>query len=432
MTEGLFVRRPRAGFITLGCKVNQYESARIAEELWERGFDIAGDDEPLDVCVVNTCSVTQVAAAKSRNAIRRIRRRCPRALIVVTGCGTEADRSAVESVPEIDLVVANSEKDRIADYILERFAGQGGFSLPHPRLEGGFLYNNGRVRALLKVQDGCDNFCSYCIIPYTRGKPRSRPAQDVLGEARRLAEAGYREVVVTGICIGAYDSGGLRLADLLGQLARIDGIERIRLSSIEPGDVDEALVELLRTEPRICRHLHLPLQSGDDDILRAMNRPYTAAEYVRILDRVRSAVPELAVTTDVIVGFPGETEEQFRRTVELVESLRFAKVHVFPFSPRRGTPAVDMPDQVPQKEKDRRVHELISVSEKLQRDFAEGYVGREVDVLVEGARPKDGWAEGLTDTYLRVSFPCSESLEGQIVKVRVVRANSFGAEGEML
>jgi threonylcarbamoyladenosine tRNA methylthiotransferase MtaB len=161
-----------------------------------------------------------------------------------------------------------------------------------------------------------------------------------------------------------------------------------------------------------------------------MNRPYTAAEYVRILDRVRSAVPELAVTTDVIVGFPGETEEQFRRTVELVESLRFAKVHVFPFSPRRGTPAVDMPDQVPQKEKDRRVHELISVSEKLQRDFAEGYVGREVDVLVEGARPKDGWAEGLTDTYLRVSFPCSESLEGQIVKVRVVRANSFGAEGE--
>ncbi|MGC8834075.1 MAG: tRNA (N(6)-L-threonylcarbamoyladenosine(37)-C(2))-methylthiotransferase MtaB [Armatimonadota bacterium] len=416
----------------MGCKVNQYESARIAEELWERGFDIAEGDEPLDVCVVNTCSVTQVAAAKSRNAIRRIRRRCPRALIVVTGCGTEADRSAVESVPEIDLVVANREKDRIADYILERFAGQRGILLPHPRLGEGFLYNNGRVRALLKVQDGCDNFCSYCIIPYTRGKPRSRPAQDVLEEAKRLAEAGYREVVVTGICIGTYNSGGRRLTDLLKQLARIEGIERIRLSSIEPGDVDEALVELLRTEPRVCRHLHLPLQSGDDDILRAMNRPYTAAEYIRILDCVRSAVPELAVTTDVIVGFPGETEEQFRRTMELVESLRFAKVHVFPFSPRQGTPAAEMPNQVPQKEKDRRVHELISVSQRLQRDFAEGYVGRQVDVLVEGARPKDGWAEGLTDTYLRVCFPCSESLEGQVVKVRVVGANSSGAEGEMV
>lgn len=423
-------RRPRVGVLTLGCKVNQYESARIADELWRQGLDVVSWQEPLDVCVINTCSVTHVAAAKSRQAIRRMKRRNPQMLLVVTGCGTAADGSAVAGLGEIDLLVANHEKDAAAERVLELLGRHDGYALPAPRAASCALPPGGRTRALLKVQDGCSHFCSYCIIPYTRGRPRSRSFAEVLEEARAIAAAGHREVVVTGICVGAYADQGRGLPDLLLALAQIAGIERVRLSSIEPTDVTDRLVDAFARQPKLCRHLHIPLQSGDDAVLRAMNRTYTAGQYVGMVAELRAALPGVAITTDLLVGFPGETEDQFRSTMAVAERCAFSRLHVFPFSPRDGTPAASMPAQVPAEEKDRRVRELVALGGHLARRFAEAHVGREVDVLVEGARTEPGWADGLTDTYLRVRFPTQRPLRGQIATVRVTGVADDGAVGE--
>ena len=424
--------RPKAGVITLGCKVNQYESARIADELWRLGFDVQQGDDCVDLCVINTCSVTHVAAAKSRQAIRRMRRRNPRMLVVVTGCGTSADQGAIRGLSDIDLVVANDSKHLLASRIVEHIRDTRRLPLPNPRGDTAHFGTGERTRALLKVQDGCRNFCSYCIIPYARGAPRSRPFSEVIDEARRAVDSGHVEVVVTGICVGAYSDSGRSLADLLLALARVPGIRRVRLSSVEPTDVTDDLVSAICDEPRICRHIHLPLQSADDRILKAMNRPYTMAEYLRTVDKLRSVDQEITITTDAIVGFPGETDEQFRRTVEAARSIGFAKVHVFPYSPREGTPAAAMPAQVPHSVKEMRAQELIRVSRTLEQDFAKRYVGRVVEVLVEGSSPRPGWAEGLTDTYLRVAFPCEADLQGKLVKVRVVSTSDGRAEGELL
>lgn len=423
--------RPKAGIVTLGCKVNQYESARIADELWQIGFDVGREDDHIDVCVINTCSVTHVAAAKSRHAIRRMRRRNPHMLVVVTGCGTAGDQSALRDVREIDLVVPNDSKHALTSRIIEHIRDTKKLPLPHPRGDTARFSAGDRTRALIKVQDGCHNFCSYCIIPYTRGAPRSRPFDEVIREAHRAADSGYVEVVVTGICVGAYSDAGRSLPDLLLALARVPGIHRVRLSSVEPTDVTDRLVAALRDEPRICRHIHLPLQSGDDRILKAMNRPYTVSEYLRTVDRLRSADSEITITTDAIVGFPGETDDQFRRTIEVAQRVGFAKVHVFPYSPREGTPAAAMPGQIPPSVKEARAAELISVSRALEHRFAARHVGRVVEVLVETSSPRPGWAEGLTDRYLRVAFPSADDLQGKLVNVRVLSAADGRAEGEL-
>ncbi|MGQ9525588.1 MAG: tRNA (N(6)-L-threonylcarbamoyladenosine(37)-C(2))-methylthiotransferase MtaB [Armatimonadota bacterium] len=425
-------RRPKAEVVTLGCKVNQYESARIADELWQIGFDVEHGDDRVDVCVINTCSVTHVAAAKSRQAIRRMRRRNPDMLVVVTGCGTSADQSAVRDMHEIDLVVPNDHKDDLALQIVQHIRDTRRLPLPPPRTDSARLCTGDRTRALLKVQDGCRNFCAYCIIPYTRGAPRSRPFSEVLDEARRVAESGRVEVVVTGICVGAYSDSGRSLPDLLLALANVPGIKRVRLSSVEPTDVTDRLISAIRDEPRVCRHVHLPLQSGDDELLKTMNRRYSVSDYLTLVDKLRSAEPEITLTTDAIVGFPGETNQQFRKTVDMIDRVGFAKVHVFPYSPREGTPAAVMPNQVPHNVKDARARELIRLSHQLERRFAERYVGRIVEVLVEGSSARPGWAEGLTDTYLRVAFPCDSALQGQLVKVRVLSAADGCAEGELV
>lgn len=444
-------RRPRVSLHTLGCKVNQYETRETAAELLRMGYQVVPFGQPADVCVVNTCSVTDQADGKSRAAIRRARRAGDDPLVVATGCYVETAPEAVAGMPEVEAVVRNVDKLRLAEVVDEtlRRSGRLLFDLPEgsasvvPEGELVTLMAQGegamaRTRAVIKIQDGCNHFCSFCIIPFTRGRLRSRAADEVLIEARRLAGEGFRELVLTGICLGDYgDEKGFGrgerdpLAVLLEVLAAIPGIERIRMSSIDPADTSQELIEAMARLPQVCRHLHLSLQAGDEEVLQRMRRRYTAAEFRDLVSRIYAAMPDAGLTCDVIVGFPGETEAQFQETVRLCEEARFVKIHAFPYSQRTGTLAARLPDDVPSAEKQRRVDVLLRLSERLGLEFAERYVGEEALVLVEQRDRQSGQLSGLTGNYLRVAFDGPDTLRGRIVPVLVQSAGSHAASGTL-
>ncbi len=427
------ITRPRAGLVTLGCKVNQYETERIADALWLAGFDLGTHDQPLDLCVINSCSVTSLAGAKSRQMIRKLKRRNPFAVVVATGCGTEADRCAIEGVEEIDLVIPNLEKDVAAERILDFLRREKRFPLPPPRQNvDPFERESSRTRALLKVQDGCDYFCSFCIIPYTRGPRRSQPWDRVLREARGFVSAGHKEIVITGICVGTYNDNGRGLPELLQALAEIEGLERIRLSSIEPNDVTDRLIRYMADNPKICRHFHIPLQSGDDEILQAMNRRYNTAQYLRTIEKMREALPGVVFTTDLMVGFPGEEERHFQNTLRVVKAVDYFRLHVFPYSRRWGTKSYNMPNQVEDRVKDERVKILLEISREQSRRYYQKALGQVVKVLVERQRSEEGEYTSLTDTYLRVHFHSNKDLEGQIVSVRITEAREDSCYGVLV
>jgi threonylcarbamoyladenosine tRNA methylthiotransferase MtaB len=421
--------RPRVATITLGCKANQYESGRIAEELWQAGFEVGTPADSLDVVVVNTCSVTHLADAKSRQQIRKLRRRNPRVLLAVTGCGTEADQGGVAGVEELDLVIPNRRKDRAAQEILSAFHTRSGY-LPAAR-ESELVRRSDRTRALLMVQDGCDYHCSFCIIPYTRHAPRSRSFAELMAEAARLAAAGFREIILTGICIGTWTSEGLRIPQLIDALCKVDGLERLRISSIEPQDLTDELLEAIARNPKVCRHLHAPLQSGSDKVLRQMNRRYTSTQYLGRLEAAKRMLPGCALTTDLMVGFPGETEEEFEATRHLCATAGFSRLHVFPYSRRLGTPAAARPDQVPEDVREARTSVMLLLGRELCKGFAEKNVGRTLSVLVEGDQSEDGRCSGYSDTYLRVTFQGGSDLRGRIVPVRVTTLAGDSALGEL-
>jgi len=442
-------RAPRASLYTLGCKVNQYESRETAAELLRRGYDLVPFGQPADVCIVNTCSVTHEADAKSRAALRRARRTGDDPLVVATGCYVETAPEQVAGLAEVDTVVPNAQKPRLAEIVDEalRLSGRLLFPMDEPAatVESGDLIRLihagqgalARTRAVIKIQDGCNHFCSFCIIPFTRGRLRSRPAAEVLGEARELAALGYRELVLTGICIGDYgDERGFEargdrdpLALLLEELAVIPGIERLRMSSIDPADTTQDLLDTMARLPQVCRHLHLSLQAGDEDVLRGMRRRYTAVEFRDLVRRVYAAMPDAGLTCDVIVGFPGETEAQFQETVRLCEEARFCKIHAFPYSVRAGTSAARLPDDVSHAEKQRRVRELMRLSDRLGLEFANQALGETVTVLVEYPDRNTGQLTGLTGNYLRVNFDGSEMLRGRLVPVRVHSTAPEAASG---
>jgi threonylcarbamoyladenosine tRNA methylthiotransferase MtaB len=440
-------RRPRVSLTSLGCKVNQYEIHVTAEELLQRGFEVVPFGAPADACVVNTCSVTNEADIKSRATLRRAARCGDDPLVVATGCYADVAPEAVGAVVGVAAVVPNREKPRLAEIVDDvlRRSGRLLFDLdeaPTPAPEGLLTLEGNpltRTRAVLKVQDGCNHFCSFCIIPFARGRLTSRPLDDVITEAQRLADQGYRELVLTGICIGDYgdergfprrDDGRDPLAALLEALAEIPGIARLRISSIDPADVTDDLIATLARLPHACRHLHLSLQAGDDEVLRRMRRRYDAATFEHMVARLRDQIAGLALTADVIVGFPGETERQFEETARVCERSTFSKIHVFPYSPRSGTRAAAWPDDVPSAVKERRAHALIQLSDRLGLQFAQSFLDETVEVLVESRQRASGLLTGLTDNYLRVQFDGPDAWRGELISVHVTSAGVQGAAGE--
>jgi threonylcarbamoyladenosine tRNA methylthiotransferase MtaB len=447
------LRRPRVSLHTLGCKVNQYETRETAAELLRLGYQVVPFGQPVDACVVNTCSVTDQADVKSRSALRRASRCGDDPLVIATGCYADASPFEVAALPGVAAVVRNAEKPRLAEIVDETVRRSGrllfglaGEEAPSPSVETDLiaLLHAGegalaRTRAVIKIQDGCNHFCSFCIIPFTRGRLRSRPAAEVLAEARRLAELGFKELVLTGICLGDYgDEKGFDRAErdplalLLEEMAAIPGIERLRLSSIDPADTSDDLIQTMSRLPEVCPHFHLSLQAGDEEVLRQMRRRYTAARFRDLVSRIYEQNPEAGLTCDVIVGFPGETEAQFQETVRLCEEACFLKIHAFPYSPRQGTTAARLEDDVPPAEKQRRVRVLLQLSDRLGLDFAQRHVGETVQVLVEQRDKESGLLSGLTPNYLRVHFEGPDSLRGQIVPITVASAAPGEAFGSLV
>ncbi len=424
-------------FITLGCKVNQTETDAMAGLFRHQGYEVVEPDERADVYVVNTCSVTHLGERKSRQMVRRATRLNPQAVVAVTGCFAQVSPADAAAIEGVSVVIGTSDRHRIVDFVeAARQERRPVFAVGDIMNEREFediplQGTSDRTRAFLKIQDGCDNYCTYCIIPYARGHLRSRPLESIARETRNLAAAGFREIVLTGINLGAYgrEDGRHNLADAVRTVLAETRIARVRLSSTESLEISAELIDIMAEEPRMCPHLHLPLQSGEDSILAAMHRPYTTADYARLLDRLRSRAPELAVTTDIIAGFPGETPELFAKTLNFAEAMQFAKIHVFPYSRRSGTPAAAFLQQVGDAEKKRRAAELIALSDRSGEQVRRRFIGRVMPVLIE--KVEQGLAEGLTPNYQRVVFAQDDPelvRENELVDVvlETVTAEGFG------
>jgi threonylcarbamoyladenosine tRNA methylthiotransferase MtaB len=378
-------------FVTFGCKVNQYESQALRERMARRGLSEVEADRGADLFVINTCTVTETATAEAQRTVRRLARRFPFSEITVTGCAADSHRGEFLGLPGVRRVVTHDEKASLCDdpRVAPADTAPSIFDLSISRFDG-------HTRAFLKVEDGCDLNCSFCIIPKVRGTAVSRPLESAVEEARRLAGNGYKEIVLTGVHLGSYGkdlAGRSLLADLVERMLSIDGMARVRLSSIEANEISDPLVSLMAAEPRLCPHLHVPLQSGDDAILRSMRRRYNSSQFRAACERVAERVPDPSFTTDVIVGFPGETERCFENTIELCRTIGFSRIHIFPYSRRRGTDAALLPD-LPARVKKERLHRLEELAATLTDSYARKFIGREVEVLIES----EG---GYTERYLK-------------------------------
>ena len=412
-------------FMTLGCKVNQYETETMEGLFRQAGYKTVPFTETADVYIINTCSVTMLGEKKSRQLVRRAQRQNEAALIAVTGCYAQLAPEVLESLPGVRLVVGTRDRGRIVELVEEAAAGDGilrdvGDIMAADTFEDIPLFSApARTRAFLKIQEGCQNFCSFCIIPYTRGPLRSRSLASVRQEAGKLLSAGFQEIVLTGIHLGAYGrdlKSGVTLVDAARTVLDFDELRRLRLGSLESIELSPELFALLKSDRRFARHLHLPLQAGADPILRAMNRPYNTAAFSRLLEKVREAAPGIAVSTDVIVGFPGETDELFQKSLSFVQRQGFARVHVFPYSRRPGTPAAARSDQVPGAVKKERARLMQAVADEIAAAYHAAFLGATVPVLFE--TKKNGTADGLTDTYIRVYTDTPVPL-GEIVPVKL-------------
>ncbi|NLP36524.1 MAG: tRNA (N(6)-L-threonylcarbamoyladenosine(37)-C(2))-methylthiotransferase MtaB [Firmicutes bacterium] len=425
-----------AAFYTLGCKVNQTETAALQELLQRSGYRQVSFDEHADVYIINTCTVTHLSDRKSRQMIRRARRKNPEAVIVVTGCYAQVSAEDVFNLPEVDLVIGTHAREKLPELIEQAKEERINYVLPLAEKHGfedlEAAQSQGRTRAFLKVQEGCRQFCTYCIVPYARGPIFSRPPAEAVQAAQELARQGFRELVLTGVHLGSYGDdldGEINICHLLRELVQVEGLERIRISSLEPTEVTAELVELMLQEKKICHHLHLPLQSGDDEILRRMNRRYTAREFLRLVSWLRSRLPDLALTTDVMVGFPTETEEQFANTVKVVRAAAFSRLHVFKYSPRQGTPAAKFSGQVPAPVKNKRSQELTAIGQELAAAYHKRFEGKMVDVLFEEAHA--GKISGFTEQYVRVFVAGTERYLGAILPVLITASTADGVEGEI-
>ena len=425
-------------FVTLGCKVNQVESEAMREALLAAGFQEAAGGETADVVVVNSCTVTATSDQKARQALRREKKRNPGAVAVLTGCWPQAFPQEAEEFLEADVVLGTARRGDLVPRLLEYLSTKQRVVdiAPHQKGEKfeklSISAMHGRTRAFVKIEDGCNQFCSYCIIPYARGRVRSKPLEDIREEAARLGEAGYKEVVLTGINLPAYgkDLGG-DLCDAVEAACAAPGILRVRLGSLEPEQLTPPVIARLAAQEKLCPQFHLSLQSGCDDTLRRMNRHYTTAEYRQIVGDLRKAFPNCAVTTDIMVGFAGETEEEFAKSLAFAKEIAFAKVHVFAYSRRPGTRAYDMPGQVPNREKERRSREMIAATLETQRAFFAAQTGRVEEVLFEQERDRNVY-EGYTRNYTPVRVVSVAPLQGQIRQVRLTQALEDFCLGELV
>ncbi|HWI52777.1 MAG TPA: tRNA (N(6)-L-threonylcarbamoyladenosine(37)-C(2))-methylthiotransferase MtaB [Symbiobacteriaceae bacterium] len=431
----------RVAVTTLGCKVNQYDSEAMLALFRRAGYRIVDFHEPADVYIVNTCTVTGRGAAKSRQLIRNAIRRSPLSVVAVAGCYTQTNPDEVAGIEGVSLIIGNQDRERVVELVEqaaqspEPIRAVNNIWLAREFEEMPVDSFMGHTRAVVKIQEGCNIFCTFCIIPYARGKPRSRRPESVLQECRRLAAEGFREVVLTGIHLGSYGKDyqyEFTLAQVVEEIAAIAGIDRIRLSSLEPRHVSEHLMRLLETNPKVCRHLHLSLQSGSQSVLARMKRAYTAQEYREVVQELRRRIPDIGLTTDVIIGFPGETDAEHRESMAFIREMGFGRLHVFPFSPRKGTPAATMPDQVPKAVKERRTHEMIELGRELALAFAGRFLDHTLHVLTEEeADTEIGWLEGYTDNYIRVRLPGGEELKNCLIPVRVTAVEEEICHGEM-
>ena len=431
----------QVAFHTLGCKVNHYETEAIWQLFKAQGYDRVDFESMADVYVINTCTVTNTGDKKSRQVIRRAVRKNPDAVICVTGCYAQTSPAEIMAIPGVDIVVGTQDRTKMLDYI-EQFKqerkpinGVGNIMKNRVYEELDVPAFTDRTRASLKIQEGCNNFCTFCIIPWARGLMRSRDPKEVIHQAQQLVDAGYKEIVLTGIHTGGYgqDFKDYNLAMLLSDMEKqVKGLKRIRISSIE---ASQLTVEVIDKSKLIVRHMHIPLQSGSDTVLKRMRRKYTMAEYEERLLKLKKALPGLAITSDVIVGFPGETEEEFMETYNFIKKHKFAELHVFPYSKRTGTPAARMEDQIDEEIKNERVHRLISLSDQLAKEYASNFENEVLEVIPEEKfkdDPASGLYEGYTDNYLKVVFPATEDMVGQIVKVKITKSGYPYNEGQFV
>ena len=431
----------KVAFYTLGCKVNQYETEAMLEMFKEDGYEQVGSEDYADVYVINTCTVTHMSDRKSRQYIRRMKKKNPDAIIAVVGCYSQVSPEEILEIEEVNLVMGTNERRTIVSEIkkLQDVQGEKKASTVDDIMkvrafeEIEISQSNGRTRAFMKIQDGCDRFCTYCIIPYARGgKVRSRDMESIVNEAKTLAENGYEEVVLTGIHVASYGKDlrdeKVTLLDVIKKVNEIDGIKRIRTSSVEPILFTDEFVSEVSKMKKVMTHYHLSLQSGCDETLKRMNRRYTTAEYKEIVEKLRREIPDVAITTDVIVGFPGETEEEFEQTYNFLKDIGLCQMHIFKYSPRKGTKAAEMGDQVSPQVKHERSDKLIQLNKENFEKFASRMVGKEFEVLFEQEIGENRY-EGLTPNYLKTIVTSNEDICGKVLTVKITEVKDEYVEG---
>ena len=415
-------RNIRVALDSLGCKLNQAETELLAREFAQAGYQLVSPTDEADVYILNTCTVTHIADRKSRHWLKLVHRQNPSALVVATGCYAHRAPEELAQIEGVGLVLGSEEKSRLLQQVKE--SGYSPFCGQSDSTSFGCGF---RTRTFIKVQDGCNSFCSYCIVPVVRGREQSLPVDRVVAEVKRRVADGYKEIVLTGVKIGSYTYEGFNLKGLLERILAEAGVTRLRLSSLQPREISPELIELWQ-DGRLCRHFHLSLQSGSDGVLSRMKRHYTTSDYQRSVSLIRDLVPEAAITTDVIVGFPGETEAEFEESYHFCRQMEFTRIHVFPYSPRRGTQAARMPQRVEDKIKKQRSQRMLALAKESAQSFSRQFLGKVMPVLWE--KQSDGIWSGLTDNYIKVYIKSSEDLTNKLLPVKLVDVYGDGVWGE--
>ena len=426
----------KAAFYTLGCKVNQYETQLMSESLKNAGFQIVDSNQQADIYIVNSCTVTAVSNQKTRQSLRAFKRKNPECITVLAGCMSQAYPDEAKKLEEADIIIGNTEHKNIPELIKKYLEDNGkqyeiDEHLNGEKFESGIIHSfDGKTRAEVKIEDGCNRFCSYCAIPYARGRVRSKPLETVKEEVNALALAGYKEIVLVGINLSAYKDGENDLADVVLAVDKIKKIERIRLGSLEPDHITDEIIEKLQKSEKFCPQFHISLQSGCDKTLRAMNRHYSSAEYEALCLKLRASFKDCTLTTDVMTGFPGESESDHRESLEFVKKIGFEKLHVFPYSVREGTKAAKMPGQLTKKLKSERAKEMISLGEEIRKGFFDSQKGKEVEVLFENK--KGDFFIGHTKNYIPVKTKTDENLQDEIRIVKITSNDGESCFGELV
>ncbi len=431
--------KQKVAFYTLGCKVNQYETNAMKQNFIEKGYEIVEYEEYADIYVINTCTVTNMSDRKSRQVLRRAKQINSKSIVVVTGCYVQVAKEEIEKIKEIDVILGNNEKkeivDKIEDYINKNQKQKKITDVMQKRefVEFGNTTYTEKTRAVIKIQDGCDRFCSYCIIPYARGRVRSRKIENILEEVKLISKKEIKEIVITGIHIASYGKDfkeDIKLIDLLEKLNEIDGIKRIRLGSLEPSIITNEFVQRIKKLEKICDQFHLSLQSACNSTLERMNRKYKIEEFKEAVKLLRENYKNVLLTADVIVGFPGETEEEFNTTYKNLDEIKFYKMHIFKYSQRKGTKAAIMKNQIDGKIKDERSQKLIEMSNKFQQEYNKAYIGKKVEVLFE--ERENEFVKGHTSNFIEVKVETKENLDNQIKMVKINKIDKENVIGELI